>query len=116
MTQAKFVPEGYHMVIPYLAIDGAGAAITFYQQAFGATELMRIGGPDGKVGHAEIQIGDSRIMISDEYPGMGVRGPRTLGGSPVSILLYVEDVDAVVKRAVAAGGEGGGGGGGERTR
>ena len=99
----KPIPEGYHSVTPYLIIGGAAKAIDFYKKAFGATELMRFPTPDGKVGHAEIKIGDSAVMLADEYPEMGYKGPPALGGSPVSIMLYVEDVDSIFKRAVAAG-------------
>jgi PhnB protein len=103
MTSGQPVPEGYHSVTPYLAIDGAAAAIAFYKQAFGATEVMRIAGPAGKVGHAEIEIGGSRIMLADEYPDMGFRSPKAYGGSPVGLHLYIADVDAVARQAVAAG-------------
>ena len=99
----KPIPEGYHSVTPYLIIGGAAKAIDFYKKAFGATELMRFPTPDGKVGHAEIKIGDSAVMLADEYPEMGYKGPPALGGSPVSIMLYVEDVDSIFQRAVAAG-------------
>ncbi len=99
----KPVPEGYHTVTPYLFITNAAKAIAFYQEAFGATELERLATPDGKVAHAELRIGDSRVMLSDEFPEMGTRSPQTIGGSAASIMLYVEDVDAVVSRAVAAG-------------
>jgi PhnB protein len=99
----KPIPDGYHTVTPYLIIKGAAEAIEFYQQAFGATELLRFAMPDGHIGHAEIQIGDSRIMLADEYPGMGYKSPQTLGGSGVSVMLYVEDVDAVFNQAVSAG-------------
>ena len=99
----KPIPDGYHTATPCLIIRGAAAAIEFYQQAFGATELFRFPSPDGKIGHAEIKIGDSPIMLADEYPDMGYKGPQTLGGSPVSIMIYVEDVDTVFARAVAAG-------------
>jgi PhnB protein len=99
----KPIPEGYHSVTPYLAIRDAAKAIDFYKQAFGAEEIMRMAGPDGKIGHAEIRIGDSVIMLTDEYPDMGMPSPEALGGSPVSILIYVDDVDAVFDRAVAAG-------------
>ena len=99
----KWLPEGYHSVTPYLAVDGAAAAIEFYKKAFGATEVMRMPGPGGKVGHAEIEIGGSRIMLADEHPEMGFRSPRALGGSPVGLHLYVADVDAVATQAVAAG-------------
>jgi PhnB protein len=100
----KPIPEGYHTVTPYLIVRDAAGAIAFYQKAFGARELMRMADPSsGKVGHAEIQIGDSPIMLADEHPDMGYRSPHALGGTPVSIALYVEDVDAVFNRAVAAG-------------
>ncbi len=97
------VPEGYTSVTPYLIITGAADAIEFYKRVFGATELMRFGGPDGKVGHAELQIGSSRIMLADEHPEMGYRSPQTVGGSGTGIMLYVDDVDAVFSRAVDAG-------------
>jgi len=97
------IPEGYHSLTPYLIVDGAAKALDFYARAFGARELMRMPGPGGKVGHAEIRIGDSVVMLADEHPEVGARGPRTFGGSPVSLMLYVEDVDATVKSALAAG-------------
>ncbi|HWW21626.1 MAG TPA: VOC family protein [Steroidobacteraceae bacterium] len=97
------IPDGYRTVTPYLIIKGAAEAIEFYKRAFGATELLRMADPQGRVGHAEIKIGDSVIMLADEQPAMGYRGPRSLGGSSVSILLYLEDVDAVFERAVRAG-------------
>lgn len=98
------IPQGYHSITPYLILNGAAAAIDFYKQAFGATELFRMPDASGKlVMHAELKIGDSHIMLADEHPGMGYRSPQSLGGTPVSILLYVEDVDSVVPRAVAAG-------------
>lgn len=99
----KPIPEGYHTATPYLIIGGAAEALAYYQKAFAAVEIMRMPQPDGRIGHAEIQIGDSRIMLADEVPEMGHKGPKSLGGSPVSIALYVEDVDAVFDRAVAAG-------------
>ncbi len=102
-STVKPIPEGYHSVTPYLIIKGAADAIEFYKKAFGATELFRMPQPDGKIGHAEIKIGDSPIMLSDEHPEMGYLGPKSLGGSPVSILLYVENVDAVVQQATSAG-------------
>lgn len=102
-ARVKYKPEGYHTATPYLVVDGAGRAIEFYKKVFGATELMRLAAPEGKVGHAEIRIGDSVIMLADEHPEMGARGPHAIGGSPVSIMLYVEDADSVVKRAVAEG-------------
>ena len=103
MSKAKPIPEGYHTATPYLIIQGAAKAIEFYKSAFGATEVLRFAQPDGRIGHAEIKIGDSHIMLADEFPEMGARSPKSLGGSPVSILLYVEDVDALAKQAVAAG-------------
>jgi PhnB protein len=103
MMAVKPIPEGYHSVTPYLIVNDASAAIDFYKRAFGATEIMRMPGPDGKVGHAEIRIGDSFIMLADEFPTMGARSAKSLGGSPVSIMIYVEDVDSVVKQALAAG-------------
>jgi PhnB protein len=99
----KPIPEGYRTATPYLIIKGAADAIDFYKRAFGATEMLRMADPQGRVGHAEIKIGDSVIMLADEHPGMGYRGPRSLGGSSVSILLYLEDVDEVFERAVKAG-------------
>jgi PhnB protein len=100
---AKPIPDGYHTVTPYLIIQGAARAIKFYEEAFDATELFRMADPGGKVGHAEISIGDSRIMLADEHPDMGFRSPQSLGGSAVGIHLYVEDVDSMAGRAVAAG-------------
>lgn len=97
------VPEGYSTVTPYLIVAGAAGAIDFYTRVFNAKELMRFAGPEGTIGHAEIQIGDSRIMLADEHPQMGYRSPKALGGSATSIMLYVEDVDRVFKRAVDAG-------------
>ena len=101
--QVHFVPKGYHVVTPYLSIKGAAGAIAFYTKIFGAKEVMRMPGPDGTIGHAEIQIGDSRIMLADEYPDMNFRGPRACGGTPVHIHVYVKDADKVAKKAVAAG-------------
>ena len=103
-NKVKAVPEGYHTITPYLIVDGAGRAIDFYKRAFGAKELMRVPAPGDRVGHAEIKIGDSVIMLADEHPEIQARGPQHYGGSPVSILLYVADVDALFKQAVAAGG------------
>ena len=99
----KPIPEGYHSVTPYLIFSGASDAIAFYKKALGAQEVMRLADPGGKVHHAEIKIGDSRIMLADEHPEIQALSPKTVGGSPVSIHLYVEDVDAAVERAVAAG-------------
>ena len=97
------IPEGYHSVTPYLIVNDGAAALDFYKRAFGAVEVMRMEGPNGKIGHAEIRIGDSHIMLADEVTEMGYRSPKTLGGSPISIMLYVEDVDTVVKQAVESG-------------
>lgn len=102
-SKVKPIPEGYHTATPYLIVRGAASAIDFYKKAFGATELMRLSDSSGRVGHAEIKIGDSPIMLADEHPEIGARSPRSFGGSPVGILLYVEDVDALASRAVAAG-------------
>jgi len=99
----KPIPDGYRTATPYLIIKGAADAIEFYKRAFGATELLRMADPQGRVGHAEIKIGDSVIMLADEHPSMGYRGPRSLGGSSVSILLYLPDVDEVFARALKAG-------------
>lgn len=99
----KPIPEGYHTATPYLIVKGGVDAIEFYKKAFGAKESFRMMRPDGRVGHAEIKIGDSVIMLADEHPEIGARSPQTIGGSPISIHLYVEDVDAVFNRAVAAG-------------
>jgi len=102
-SKVKPIPEGYHTATPYLIIKGAASAIEFYKKAFGATELFRMAAPGGKIGHAEIKIGNSPIMLADEVPEMGYRSAQSLGGSPVGILLYVEDVDAVFNQAIAAG-------------
>jgi PhnB protein len=100
----KPIPEDYPRVVPYLHVDGASAAIDFYTEVLGATERMRMPGdsPD-KIGHAELQIGDAVVMLADEVSEMGIRGPKTVGGTPVTICVYVDDVDAVVERATAAG-------------
>jgi PhnB protein len=105
MPNVKPIPDGYPQVIPYLCVDGANEAIEFYSRVLGATERMRMPSPGGRVGHAELEIGDSLIMLSDEHPEMGVRGPKSIGGSPVTISLYVEDVDGVFQRAIDAGAE-----------
>jgi PhnB protein len=99
----KPIPDGYHAVTPYLVVKGAAQAIEFYKKAFGATELFRMPGPGGQVMHAELQLGDSRIMLADEVPQMNALSPQTIGGSPVGLMLYVPDVDAQAKLAVAAG-------------
>ena len=103
MADVKPIPDDYPRVIPSLAVDGAAAAIDFYCAVLGATVRMRMDGPDGKVGHAELQLGDSVIMLADEFPEMDHRGPRSVGGTPVTLSVYVEDVDAVFAKAIAAG-------------
>ena len=98
----KHIPQGYHAITPYLIIDGAAQAIDFYKKAFGAAEVMRV--PEGKrIAHAELKIGDSHIMLADENPNGGYRSPKAIGGTPVSIMVYVEDVDAIIGRAVNNG-------------
>ena len=97
------VPQGYHHVTPYLIIKGAAAAIDFYKDVFGASEIMRMPQPDGRIGHAEMKLGDSFIMLADEYPEMDIVSPATLGNSTVGILLYVDDVDATFNKAVSRG-------------
>jgi PhnB protein len=99
------IPDGYRRVTPYLIVDDATAAIDFYGSVFGATERMRMGGPDGKVGHAELEIGDSVIMLADEHPEVQAHGPKTVGGTPVSLHVYVEDADRVFRQAIEAGAE-----------
>jgi PhnB protein len=100
----KPIPEGYHTVTPYLALDDAAEAIEYYKKAFGANERGRMDAPGGKIGHAELEIGDSLVMLSDALPQFTTRSPRELGGTTANVFLYVEDVDAVVKQAVDAGG------------
>src|SRR5258708_6527496 len=102
-AKVRPIPEGYHTVTTYLTVAGAAAAIDFYIKAFGATELMRFPGPGGTIMHAEIKVGDSPIMLGDEMPEMGVKGPQAFGGTAVGIMLYVPDVDTMFKQAVAAG-------------
>jgi uncharacterized glyoxalase superfamily protein PhnB len=99
----KKIPEGMHSITPHLVCAGASKALDFYQKAFGATELARLPGPDGRLMHAAMKIGDSTVMLADEMPEWGSLGPKALKGSPVTIHLYVEDVDALVARAVKAG-------------
>ncbi len=99
----RAIPEGYRSITPYLIVKEAAAAIEFYKRAFGATERFRMAGPNGTVGHAELTIGDSIIMLADEFPDMGARSPLSYGGTPTSLYLYVDDVDAVYKRALDAG-------------
>jgi len=103
MADVTPVPAGYPQVSPSLAIDGAAAAIDFYGAIFDATVRLRIDTPDGKVGHAELQFGDSLIMLADEFPDIDFRGPKSIGGTPVTLSIYVADVDAVFARALAAG-------------
>ncbi len=97
------IPENYPQVIPYLTVDGAAQAIDFYVSVLGAKERMRMPGPDGKIGHAELEIGRGMVMLSDEFPDMGGKSPKTVGGNPVTVMTYVEDVDAVFERALRAG-------------
>jgi PhnB protein len=103
MADVKPIPDGYPQVTPYLCVDGAKAAIEFYSNVLGAKERMHMPAPDGKIGHAELELGDSLIMLADEFPEMGIRGPKAVGGTPVMIMIYVEDADAVFDAAVAAG-------------
>lgn len=100
----KPIPDGYHTATPYLIIKGAAAALDYYKRAFNATELLRLEGPGGMIAHAEFKVGDSPIMIGEESLEMGYRGPQALGGSPVSVMLYVENVDTLFAQALAAGG------------
>jgi PhnB protein len=104
MPSVKSPPEGYHSLTPYLIVAGAAKAIDFYKSVFGAVERMRLGGPDGRIGHAELTIGNSVVMLADENPAMGANAPGA-DGSPVGLLVYVADVDAVAAKAVAAGGK-----------
>ena len=104
MASKVKIPAGYEAPIPYLIVQGAAEAIDYYKKAFGATEVMRMAGPDGKIGHADLVVAGGHVMLADETPRMDQRGPKSIGGSPVSLCLYVDDVDEVVKRAVAAGG------------
>jgi len=97
------IPAGYHSVTPYLMVRDAARAMAFYRDAFGATEVMRFAGPDGRIAHAEVKIGDSHVMLADELPDQGFVGPQTLGGAGVSHMLYVNDVDATFAKALAAG-------------
>ena len=104
MAKVNPIPEGYHSVTPYLSVKGAAKAIDYYKQVFGATELFRMPGPDGKIGHAEIKIGNSPIMLADEFPEMEFVSPQTLGGTPVGIMIYVDDVDTMYNQAIEQGG------------
>jgi PhnB protein len=103
MATVKPIPDGYPQVTPYLCVDGAKAAIDFYSSVFGATERMRLPGPGDTIGHCELQLGDSLIMLADEAPELGIRSPKAFGGTPVTLSLYVEDVDGVFARALQAG-------------
>jgi PhnB protein len=103
MADVKAIPEEYPQVIPYLIVDDAAAAIGFYIDVFAATERMRMEGPDGRIGHAEVEVGRGLIMLADEVPDMGIRSARAVGGTPVSVMVYVDDVDAVFARALAGG-------------
>ena len=103
MADVKPIPDGYPRITPYLHVDGAAEAIEFYKTILGAKERMRMPGPDGKLGHAELEFGESVVMIADEFPEMDVRGPKSIGGTPVTIHVYVEDADAVFDAALAAG-------------
>jgi PhnB protein len=103
MSPVKPIPDGYNSVQPYLHIRGAAKAIEFYKQVFGAEEVMRMPQPDGRIGHAEIRIGDSIVMLADEYPEKGIHGPAHYGGAPMTLMFYTADCDAVYKRATAAG-------------
>jgi PhnB protein len=100
---AKPIPDGYHTVSPYLAVEDAARAIEYYTKAFGAKEVVHMDAPNGQIGHAELQIGDSRVMLADPFPQSSTRPPKELGGTSVSVFMYVEDVDAMVKQAVNAG-------------
>jgi PhnB protein len=103
MADVKPIPEGYHSLTPYLVIDGAAAAMEYYKKAFGATELFRME-HEGKIGHAEMKIGDSPLMLADLCAEQGHKDPKTLGGSPVGLMIYVDDVDTIYPQAIAAGG------------
>ncbi len=103
MAKVEPIPQGYPRISPYLCVDSCSDAIEFYTNVFGARERMRMPAPDGKIGHAELELGDSVILLSDEYPEMDVRSPRSLGGTPVFLNVYVEDVDAVFEKALQAG-------------
>ena len=103
MSDVNPIPDDYPRITPYLCVDGAAEAIDFMAEVFGATERMRVPMPDGKIGHAEVAIGDGLIMVSDEYPEMGVIGPKTIGGTAVTLSVYVEDSDATFAKAIAAG-------------
>lgn len=101
---AQAIPDGYHSITPYLVVRGAAAALAYYTKVFGGTELFRMDAPGGRIGHAEIRIGDSIVMLADEHPEVEAHSPQKFGGSPVSLMLYVENVDDVFRRAIDAGG------------
>jgi PhnB protein len=103
MAFVKPIPDNYPQVLPYLCVDGAGAAIEFYCNVFGAVERMRMAEPDGRIGHAELEFGAAVIMLADEFPDLGIRAPKSIGGTPVTINVYVENVDEVFARAIDAG-------------
>ena len=103
MSAVKSVPEGYPSLSPYLIVRDGAAAIDFYQKVFGAKLRMKLDGPGGRIGHAELEIGNGLVMLADEHPEMGALAPTTIGGTPVGLHLYLEDVDAVAKKAIAAG-------------
>ncbi|HKG97622.1 MAG TPA: VOC family protein [Pyrinomonadaceae bacterium] len=102
MADVKPIPDGYHSITPYLVISGAAEALEYYKKAFGATELFRME-HEGKIGHAEMKIGDSPFMLADEHPQIGQKGPKTLGGSAVGLMIYVDDCDAIYRQAIEAG-------------
>jgi PhnB protein len=103
MPDVKPIPDGYPRVTPYLHVSGADAAIEFYKSVLGAEERMRMPAPEGKIGHAELKIGDAVVMLADEFPDMDARGPKSIGGTPVTLHVYVDDVDAIFEAALAAG-------------
>lgn len=103
MPKVKAIPDGYPQLTPYICVDRAAEAIEFYKNVFGMKERMRMPAPGGKIGHAELQIGSSVLMLSDEHPEFGALSPRTVGGTPATLSLYVEDVDGVFRKAIAAG-------------
>jgi PhnB protein len=102
-AKVKSIPDEYRGATPYLCVNGAATAIDFYKNAFGAREVMRIAMSEGKIGHAELRVGDAPFMLADEFPEMNFRSPQSIGGTPVNVLIYVDDVDALVKRAESAG-------------
>ena len=103
MPQVRPIPEGFHSLTPYLTVNDCARAIDFYKRAFGAQEVMRMDAPGGKIGHAELKIGDSRLMLADEMPGSGSKSPQSLGGTCAGVFLYVDNVDTIFNQAVSAG-------------